>query len=237
MTDVLPGDLDGRTALEILEWGCQQFGAGLTFATGLGVEGCCIIDLIGRHRLPVDVFTLDTGVLFPETYALWRRLEEKYGITIRAVRPPLSIEEQAGAHGEALWEREPDECCRMRKVEPLREALERGGFRAWVTAIRREQTAERAEARAVEQDRKFDLVKINPLVAWTSKDVWRHVFAHEVPYNPLHDHGYPSIGCKPCTSAVGEGEDPRAGRWRGKAKTECGLHVADAPVVQIRKDP
>ena len=216
-------ELEGRSPAEILRWASQQHGDKLTFATGFGAEGCVIIDLIARHSLPIDVFTLDTGLLFPETYELWHQLEARYGITIRAVRPVHTVEQQADALGARLWERDPDRCCELRKIIPLRNALV--GFDAWITAIRRDQTAERASARVVEHDRKFNLVKINPLVAWSHDDVWGHLYAHDVPYNALHDRGYPSIGCHPCTAAVLPGEDARAGRWRGRSKKECGLHV------------
>jgi len=226
--------LETRTAAEILAWAADRYQAGLTFATGFGAEGCVIIDLIGRQGLPIDVFTLDTGLLFPETYELWRRLEARYGLTIRAVRSALSVEAQAEHHGPRLWERYPDRCCEMRKVLPLRAQLER--FEAWVTAIRREQTPHRADARVVEWDAKFGLLKVNPLVRWTRRDVWRHLLDHDVPYNPLHDRGYPSIGCWPCTSAVRPGEDERAGRWRGHAKTECGLHGPVIPVTSVIED-
>jgi phosphoadenylyl-sulfate reductase (thioredoxin) len=221
-------ELDGAPAHEVLAWASAQLGDKLTFATGFGAEGCVIIDLIARHALPIDLFTLDTGLLFPETYELWRRLEARYGVTIRAVRPAQSVAEQAGAHGDALWERAPDRCCELRKVRPLRAAL--AGFDGWITAIRREQTPERAFAQVVEVDAKFDLVKVNPLVAWTHDDVWAHVYAHDVPVNALHARGYPSIGCAPCTSPVVPGEALRAGRWRGAGKTECGLHGGDTPL-------
>jgi len=216
-------ELEGEKAHEILRWASRHIGDKLTFATGFGAEGCVIIDLIARHKLPVDIFTLDTGLLFPETYDLWRRLEQKYGITIRAVRPDQTVDQQAVEHGGQLWERDPDRCCELRKVIPLKRALV--GFQAWVTAIRRDQTAERAYARVVEQDRKFGLLKVNPLVTWTHDDVWGHIYANDVPYNSLHDRGYPSIGCHPCTAAVAPGEDARSGRWKGKSKKECGLHV------------
>jgi sulfate adenylyltransferase len=212
-------ELEGAPALDVLGWAADQYAPKLTFATGFGVEGCVIIDLIGRHRLPIDLFTLDTGVLFPETYALWKRLEATYGITIRAVHPVEVIDR--------LWERDTDRCCDLRKVQPLRAELAK--FDAWITAIRRDQTPDRANAQVRERDKKFGLAKVNPLVAWTHKDVWRHIADFDVPYNPLHDQGYPSIGCQPCTSPVAEGEDPRAGRWRGSAKKECGLH--SLPVV------
>ena len=218
--------LETATPLEILQWADDQFGSRLTFATGFGAEGCVVIDLIGRHRLPIDIFTLDTGLLFPETYDLWRRLEERYALTIRGVRPERTVDEQAMTHGPELWTRHAARCCEMRKVSPL--VAELSGFDAWITAIRRDQTASRADALAVEWDLRFGLGKVNPLVRWTKKEVWSHLRRNDVPYNPLHDHGYPSIGCLPCTSAVRVGEDDRAGRWRGAPKTECGLH---APIV------
>ncbi|MBL9015044.1 MAG: phosphoadenylyl-sulfate reductase [Myxococcales bacterium] len=220
-------ELEGASAVDILRWASQRLAPKLTFATGFGAEGCVIIDLIAKHHLPIDLFTLDTGVLFPETYALWRRLEDTYGVTIRPVRPALSIDAQAATLGPALWTRDPDRCCDLRKVKPLRQALT--GFDAWITAIRREQTPERATARVVEHDQKFGLLKINPLVRWSHDDVWAHIYANDVPYNELHDQGFPSIGCQPCTSAVAPGEDARAGRWRGAGKKECGLHVIQPP--------
>lgn len=223
MTDAAAAPVEGTSASDLLRWASRRFGPKLAFTTGFGAEGCVIIDLIARANLPVDIFTLDTGLLFPETYALWRTLETTYGITIRAVRTDLSLEDQAAAHGPALWERDPDRCCDLRKVRPLRAALT--GFQGWITAIRRDQTAERATAQLVEHDAKFGLLKINPLAAWTHDDVWGHIYTNDVPTNPLHAQGYPSIGCVPCTTAIAPGEDPRAGRWRGSQKTECGLHA------------
>lgn len=223
--------LETDTPLEILRWATDRYGSRLTFATGFGAEGCVLIDVIGRHRLPVDIFTLDTGLLFPETYDLWKRLETRYGVTIRRVAPELSVEQQAAAHGPELWAREPGRCCGMRKVTPLVAQLSQ--FDAWITAIRRDQTDHRADARPVEWDEKFGLAKVNPLVRWTKKEVWAHLLEHDVPYNPLHDLGYPSIGCLPCTSRVNAGEDDRAGRWRGNAKTECGLHANIGGVTEV----
>jgi phosphoadenylyl-sulfate reductase (thioredoxin) len=235
--------LEGRHPLEVLAWASERFAPRLAFATGFGPEGCVLIDLIGRHRLPIDVFTLDTGLLFPETRELWRRLEARYGIAIRAVRPAQTVAEQAAAHGERLWARDADRCCDLRKVRPLRVAL--AGHLAWVAAIRRDQTVERAAAAVVERDPR-GLVKVSPLVAWSSAQVWQHLQEHDVPTSPLHALGYPSVGCWPCTSPVRPGEDPRAGRWRGQAKTECGLHLRprnpihpqpDAPLVQLGGSP
>jgi thioredoxin-dependent adenylylsulfate APS reductase len=215
--------LEGRHPEVVLAWAAERFARKVAFTTAFGAEGCVLVDVIGRNRIPIDILTLDTGLLFPETVALWCRLEERYGLSIRAVRPAQSVAEQAAAHGDRLWERDPDRCCELRKVVPLRQALR--GYDAWVTSIRRDQTAGRATARSVEHDPGFGLVKLNPLAAWTSRDVWSYLRAHDVPVNPLHARGYPSLGCVPCTSPVRAGEDPRAGRWRGRGKTECGLHV------------
>ena len=215
--------LSGKSPVETLRWAAAEFGDGVAFATGFGAEGCVLVDIIGRHQIPIRMFALDTGVLFPETYELWRRLEAKYGVKIHAVHPKQSLHAQAEAHGERLWERDPDACCALRKVAPLREAL--SSLDAGITSIRRDQTPVRAHSEVVEHDHKFGLVKVNPLVTWTSADVWAHLKENDVPVNPLHEQGYPSIGCLPCTSPVQPGEDPRSGRWRGRVKTECGVHA------------
>jgi phosphoadenosine phosphosulfate reductase len=224
--------LDGRSAEEVLAWAAETFAPRIAFGTGFGAEGCVIIEMIARQHLPISLFTLDTGLLFPETYALWRTLEDKYSISIRAVRPAQSVEEQARIHGDLLWERDPDACCALRKQAPLHTVLT--GLDGWVTAIRRDQTADRAYARAVERDARSGVVKVNPLVGWTAEDVRAYLARHDVPYNLLHDRGYPSIGCVPCTSPVKPGEDPRAGRWRGREKKECGLHArGSARIVAV----
>ena len=215
--------LEGKSPGEILAAVAAAFPPGrVGFATGFGPEGCVLVDVAARASLPIDVFTIDTGTLFPETYALWNRLEARYGISIRRVASPAA-DEPVPEGATPPWEADPDRCCEVRKVLPLRAEL--GRFDAWVTAIRRDQTPDRANAAVVEWDDKFGLLKVNPLAAWSSREVWEHVRAHEVPTNPLHERGYPSIGCGPCTTPVGKGEDPRAGRWRGRAKNECGLHV------------
>ena len=226
--------LEHASALETLTWAAERYGDGLTFATGFGPEGCVLIDLIGRHRLPIDIFTLDTGLLFPETQALWKLLEDRYELTIRATRPSQTVDEQALAHGDKLWESAPNRCCELRKVIPLRAELSNAD--AWITAIRRDQTPERSNALVVEWDEKFEMPKINPLVRWTKQDVQSHIHTHDVPYNSLHDAGYPSIGCLPCTTPVALGEDDRAGRWRGIAKTECGLHGPVLPTAELKHE-
>ncbi|MBI5069605.1 MAG: phosphoadenylyl-sulfate reductase [Deltaproteobacteria bacterium] len=225
--------LEERPPQEILALAAERFAPRLTFATGFGREGCALVDMVARFHLAVDLFTLDTGVLFPETYALWSRLERHYGLTIRAVRPRFTLAEADQVH--RLWESDPDRCCELRKVTPLRAEL--SSFDAWVTAIRREQTPERAGARPVEWDAKFGLVKVNPLVRWTEADLDAYLTRHGVPVNPLHAQGYPSIGCQPCTTKVAAGEDPRAGRWRGREKTECGLHTRHAWAAAASPSP
>jgi thioredoxin-dependent adenylylsulfate APS reductase len=215
--------LETASAAEVLKWAADHFAPRLTFATSLGIEDCVVTDLIAKQSLPIEFFTLDTGVLFPETYALWKRVEDRYGVVVKPVRPRRTIEEQALDEGPELWGREPDRCCELRKMEPLRATL--AGYDAWITAIRRDQTPERANATVVGWDGRFGLVKINPLVRWTFDEIRAYVREHDVPYNPLHDRNYPSIGCVPCTSPVMPGEDPRSGRWRGTEKTECGLHL------------
>lgn len=220
--EALAVELEDRSPQEIVARSLQEFGNRITLATGFGAEGMALIDMSVKARPDADVFFLDTGFLFPETYDLRRRVEERYGIEIREVKPELSPRTQERAYGPALWSRDPDLCCRLRKLEPLKEALH--GYDAWMTAIRRDQTAGRAHARAVEWDYRWHLVKVNPLVRWSSRDVWRYIYKEKVPYNPLHDQGYPSIGCTHCTRPVTASEGERAGRWSGHAKTECGLH-------------
>ena len=215
-------ELETANAADIVRWASERFGAGLTFATSLGIEDCVVTDMIARQSLPVAFFTLDTGLLFPETYALKAHIERLYGVTIAAVRPEYTVEEQAVREGAELWLRDPDHCCELRKIQPLRNTL--ANYDAWITAIRRDQTPERANAPVVGWDARFGLVKINPIARWTAADVRAYVQEHRVPYNPLHDQNYPSIGCVPCTSPVQPGEDPRSGRWRGSEKNECGLH-------------
>ena len=217
---------EGSPPEQILAFAAQRFGPRVGFSTGFGAEGCMLVDLIARHKLPVEIFTLDTGLLFAETVTLWRNLETRYGLQITGVRTALGLDEQAALHGERLWERDPDRCCALRKVEPLRAAL--AGFDAWVSAIRREQTPERAASRVFERDGRPGLVKVNPLAGWSHEQVWSYIRRHDVPVKSLHDRGYPSIGCIPCTSSVAPGEPLRAGRWRNRNKTECGLHAAGA---------
>jgi phosphoadenosine phosphosulfate reductase len=216
---------------QVLRWAFDLFGNDVAISSAFGAEGMALIDMASRVRKEFRVFTLDTEFLFPETYSLIDRIEQKYGIKIERVFSLLSPQQQERIHGAALWARDPDQCCNLRKVEPLRRKLSE--MKAWITSIRRDQTSFRSGARKIEWDAKFALVKVNPIADWSSKQVWRYLHEHSVPYNSLHDRNFPSIGCTHCTRAIQPGEDPRAGRWSGTTKTECGLHVIE--IEPLRK--
>jgi len=234
--ELIPAEAEQWRPEEVLSWAFTTYGKGVAIASGFGVEGMVLLDLASRVRSDFRVFTLDTEFLFPETYDLMDRVEKRYGIKIEKVLSTLTPEEQEREYGAALWSRDPDRCCRLRKVEPLQTKL--AELRAWITAIRRDQTPARASARKVEWDAKFQLLKINPIADWTSPMVWSYALKHKIPYNSLHDKNYPSIGCTHCTRAVRPGESARAGRWSGSDKVECGLHVATpaaiAPLIEIK---
>jgi phosphoadenosine phosphosulfate reductase len=229
----LKAGAEGWKPEEVLHWAFANFGENVAMATGLGVEGMVLLDIATRVNPDIKVFTGDTDFLFPETYDLIDRVEKHYGIKIERLYSALTPEEQERAHGTELWKRNPDQCCSIRKVEPLRNKLAELG--AWITAIRRDQTSVRATAHKIEWDPKFNLVKVNPIADWTKQMVWDYVRKHDVPYNPLHDSNFPSIGCTHCTRAVQPGEDSRAGRWAGFQKTECGLHapVSSTPLIHV----
>lgn len=217
--------LESFSAADLVAWTLREFGGDAAIASSFGLEDVALIDLASRSGQPFSVFTLDTDFLFPETYALIDQLERRYGFTVDRARSEFTPQQQAERFGDELWRRDPDACCNLRKVQPLKAKLAMLG--AWITGIRRDQAPTRAKTRKVEWDAKFRLMKFNPLADWTWDDVRSYVRENDVPYNPLHDRGYPSIGCTYCTRAVAPGEDPRAGRWAGTAKTECGLHSAD----------
>ncbi len=220
--------LAGATPQEILLWAARRFHPRLLMATAFGAEGCCVIHMLAEIEPGVTFINLETGYQFPETLELRERIRERYGIAVEYIRPELTVEEYEAEHGGPLHGLRPDQCCYDRKILPLRLALERLAPLAWISAIRKDQTTDRGLADVVQWDAKFGLVKVNPLLNWTKKDVWAFIVKNDVPYSPLHDRGYPSIGCWPCTRAVAEGEtDERAGRWSGTAKTECGLHTLE----------
>lgn len=217
--------LEGATPQAVLRWAVEAFYPRLTMATAFGAEGCCILHILAEIQPKVRIFNLETGYQFSETLELREKIKQRYGIEVEYVYPETTVAEYEAEHGGPLFRIRPDQCCYDRKVLPLRRAIV--GYDAWISAIRRDQTEHRAKANVVQWDAKFNLVKINPLLSWTRSDVWRFILEHEIPYNPLHDQGYPSIGCWPCTISVAEGADERAGRWAGSAKKECGLHVIE----------
>jgi len=212
--------------------------APVTLASSMGAEDMVLIDMVARRTLPIDVFVLDTGRLHGETQALIEKTRAHYGLPIRILVPDQgALEGLLAEHGPNGFYRSVDirkACCAVRKVEPLGRAL--AGYGAWITGLRRAQTAARAETPAHEWDDANGLEKYNPLADWSSDDVWDYIRAHDVPYNPLHDQGFASIGCAPCTRAVVPGADPRSGRWwwEEDGSQECGLHVVDGRLVRAR---
>jgi phosphoadenosine phosphosulfate reductase len=213
-----PPEMEGARAEEVLEYLVDRFHPRLYVACSFQKEASVIMDMLLKIEPSARFFTLDTDVLFEETYATWRALEERYDVTIDVFRG-ISLEEQAALHGDALWAREPDKCCGLRKVTPLKRAL--SDVDCWVAGLRREQSTSRRGAKKVDWDLRHGLWKANPLADWTERDVWDYIARNDVPYNDLHDHGYPSIGCTHCTLPAADGRD---GRWADADKTECGLH-------------
>ena len=211
-------------AQDILRWAVTDFGPGLSIGTSFGSSGMVLIDIALRIDPDIDIFYIDTGYFFPETYDLIDRVQRYYQRTFRQVTPALTIEEQDAQEGPRLYTHNPDRCCHMRKVEPLANALR--DSTAWVAALRRDQSSTRTTTPILRWNQRHGVVKIAPLAHWTEADVWSYLHSHNVPYNELHDQQYPSIGCWPCTRPVQPGEDLRAGRWAGLTKTECGLHWA-----------
>ena len=210
---------------EIIRWAHERFGDRLTMATAFGPEGCAILHWIAEVAPSMHVFNLDTGYQFKETLELRERIANRYGIHVALERPATTVEEYERSHGGPLYRTDPTRCCGDRKIAVVRRVL--AGFDAWMSGIRRDQSPDRAVSPIVGWDAKFEVVKVSPLANWTKKQVWDLIVREEIPYNPLHDLGYTSIGCFPCTRAVSLGEDERAGRWSGSAKTECGLHTKD----------
>jgi phosphoadenosine phosphosulfate reductase len=223
---VLPElDFEAMTAEQLLVWAHERFGTRLCLTCSWQRQSSALVHMVSELDLDVDIVELDTQVLFPETYETRERLVQRYALDLKSFRPIDAPDR--------LWETDPDRCCGIRKVEPLERALR--GYDAWITGIRREQSLTRADAQKVEWSERYRVWKIQPLVDWDAKRVQAYIHVNEIPYNPLHDRGYPSIGCVPCTRAVTAGEDERAGRWSGSGKLECGIHV-NAPLIKESND-
>ena len=214
--------LETATPQEILRWAVERFAPKFTMATAFGPEGMTIIHMLAEIAPETPIFNLETGYQFDETHQLRENVKRRYGIEVEYKLPETTVEEFEAANGGPVYKTDPNRCCFERKLKVLHKAAQ--GWHAWASAIRRDQSPDRAKAPIVGWDNKFQLVKISPLANWTKKDVWTLISQADIPYNPLHDRGYPSIGCQPCTRAVLAGEDERAGRWSGFQKTECGLH-------------
>ncbi len=228
---------DLSTPEEIVAWTLRRYaGRALVVTTSFGMEGCALIDMVARHGVPLPVIYLDTMFLFPETYALRDLMVARYPhLRFENRGTTLTPEAQAERFGPELWRHEPDRCCALRKVEPMRQAL--AGVEVWMTGLMRSQGGERAAIRALQWNDAYGLVQVNPLAGWDRRRVWDYVVARDVPYNALHERGYPTLGCTHCTAPVagaGPRDYTRAGRWAGTDKTECGLHYA-APEPIARK--
>ena len=221
----------GMDAAQVLAWAARTFGEDVTIASSLGAEDQVIAHMVSQSKLGIRVFTLDTGRMFDESYELMARTAAELEVVVKPYVPDAArVEELVASHGVNLFYESLElrkRCCHVRKVEPLRRAL--AGKAAWITGLRRLQSVTRASVEVVEWDEQNGLYKINPLAEWSDDDVWGYIRANRVPYHRLHDRGFPSIGCAPCTRAVAPGEDPRAGRWwwERPEHRECGLHVAD----------
>lgn len=211
----------------VIAWSLQRFAEHrMTMTTSFGMEGCALIDMYAQHQVPLTVCYLDTMFFFPETYELRDRMVERYP-NIKFVNrgTAMTPEEQAKRYGDELWKREPDMCCKIRKVDPMYEVM--ADVDVWITGLRRSQSLTRANLRLIEWDWKYNVLKLSPLFRWERSQIWDYVRAHNVPYNKLHEQGYPTIGCTHCTKAVPgskPGDYSRSGRWADTEKTECGLH-------------
>jgi phosphoadenosine phosphosulfate reductase len=222
-SEQLAQQFESSSVEDILEWAVERFAPRLVMTSNFGAEGVVVIDKLARIAPQTPVIYLDTGFQFAETDRLKERIRERYRINIVEQSAELSVVEQNQLYGARLYERDPDMCCRIRKIEPLRRAL--AGYDGWIAALRRDQSPTRANIRVVEWNARHELVKIHPLAAWTRRDVWDYIIRHKLPYHPLYDDGYASIGCEPCTQRVAAGAHERSGRWGGQGKLECGIHL------------
>jgi phosphoadenosine phosphosulfate reductase len=212
-----------RDYFDILKWAYREYGEAIVYSCSFGAEGIVLIDLIHKVNKQAKIIFLDTGLHFPETYELIDRVKKQYPtLQITMLKPKISLEEQTKWYGEELWNDNPNLCCHMRKVVPLKEALQDSV--AWISGLRRDQSPTRRNTQYINKDDKFHKIKICPLIHWSWDDIITYIHLNKLAYNPLHDQGYPSIGCAPCTQVVSESLEARSGRWAGLAKTECGLH-------------
>ena len=219
-------DYEGMPAEDLLRWAYGEFGDKLCLTCSWQKQSSVLVHMVSELGLDIPVVELDTQLFFRETYDTRERLVERYGLTLE--RPEvISVAEQHLREGPNLWERDPDRCCHIRKVEPLIAALE--PYDAWISGIRRDQSPSRAGASKIQWSERYAVWKLHPLADWDEKRVWAYITVNEIPYNPLHDAGFRSIGCIPCTRPTRPGEEERAGRWAGSDKLECGIHLDSRP--------
>jgi phosphoadenosine phosphosulfate reductase len=223
-----------KNPIELLKWiernlPCEK----VIMGTGFGPPGIVLLDMLFKVTKDISVFYIDTDFLFDQTYELKDKLQDKYGFEFLRFSTDTTPEMQTKEYGEKLWEKNPDTCCNIRKVLPLNSALKE--YDIWITGIRKKQTDVRSQSNLIEFESRFEVIKINPLIEWTHDEVWDYIKTNNLPYNPLHDNNYPSIGCKQCTSTVCAGDDDRSGRWKGTNKTECGLHKAETISINTFK--
>jgi phosphoadenosine phosphosulfate reductase len=223
--EALNAEYENAAPQDILRWGVREFGQDLAVVTSFQPSGIVAIQMLSEIAPQTPILTLDTGILFAETYALMDALEARFDLNLKRIKPALTLAQQATQYGDALWERDSDACCNMRKVVPLGEAL--APYQAWVTGLRRDQHG-REKTPVISWDKKYNKVKLCPFATWTEDMLWLYIESYELPYNALHDQGYPSIGCNTavCTQPTQEGNE-RSGRWVNSRKSECGIHVAN----------
>ena len=222
----LAEEFENAGPTEILSWASETYGDKLAVVTSFQPTGIVTLHMLQSIAPRTPVLTLDTGLLFPETQDLIDALEQRFDLDLRRIKPRQTPKQQARDYGDRLWERNPDRCCHIRKTIPLRDALV--GFDAWITGLRRDQSALRSNTPVLSRN-SSGLDKIAPFANWSEAEVWGYIHDHDLPYNPLHDMNYPSIGCWTCTKAISSADDRRSGRWANRSKTECGIHIAPIP--------
>ncbi|HHW37849.1 MAG TPA: phosphoadenylyl-sulfate reductase [Bacillales bacterium] len=219
-----PETISFKESLECLKWAYKEYGEDIVYACSFGAESSVLLHLISKIKPNARITFIDTSLHFKETYEILNKVKEKYpDFQINSICTNLSLEDQETQYGEKLWEIDPNQCCQIRKIEPLKDELKQ--YKAWISGLRRSQSATRANIKYLNIDHKFKMIKICPLLHWSWDEVWLYIKLHELPYHELHDKGYPSIGCEVCTTPICEDGDLRSGRWLNHQKTECGLHM------------
>jgi len=212
-----------KSEMDAIKWAFKEYRDDIIYASSFGAEAIVLLDLISKVKKDAKIVFLDTNLHFPETYEVIEKVKKRYpDFQIQFIQPELSLKEQEEKYGKELWKTNPDLCCQIRKIEPLKKEIQR--VKAWMSGLRREQSITRKHVQFINKDEKFQSIKICPLIHWKWDDVWAYIQLNQLPYNRLHDQNYPSIGCAPCTLPSDDSKNSRAGRWAGFNKLECGLH-------------